>query len=318
MTLQLRSLRGGRRLSTGATKILTVLFVAALSALVISFLVWRVGSVGSKKYERATAPNSETKQREVSGGSAAAPAIVHKTVRLELDVKRFVLKERRELDLVEGPPSPVAPENCASGEREYAYKNDTYVCVKRGIVTFLGYNIQGTVAGPLEALTAVGLEQSADPIRAGPIAYVWMYEGGNPLAIGDRLIPTVRLIMGERKVVEIDMHGWERIQGKRIPDRHQAMLEKFVDLLRGDFPGLVVGATLESGIVAITVTDSWVHASRDGRLFFVEAAHERWSAEGAIFGEKTSEDTVMVKHYLSGRELATWSSFRGAHLSEGN
>jgi hypothetical protein len=235
-----------------------------------------------------------------------------KTAKPELSVRDFLLQDRHRLDLVKGAPMSVDPrENCISGEREYAYRDDTYVCVKNGIITLLGYNIQSSISSPSNALRAVGLEQSSEPIHVGSRTDVWMFERGNPLTVGDRSIPRVTLIGA---FIEIDMHGWEKIQRKSLPQKNQTMLQQLVNLLGMYYPGLIDSANLDIGLV-VTVKDRWATLSTDQRLSFVTAVHEGWSREGIAFGEKkNAEDEVIIKHSLSGRELATWTTFRGAHV----
>ena len=172
-----------------------------------------IGLVGTLKCEQKTA------------APAAAPAPsqtktaepTHKTIRLELDAKRFLLKKRHNLDLVKGQPVQVVAENCPE-DREYDYKEEMYVCVRNGIVVLLGYNIKGAVTSPSEALEAVGLVQFAGPKvipgAPGVTVYLWKYEWGNPVLMGDKFIPAVRLIWDRRwRTIEIDMHGWKTIPG---------------------------------------------------------------------------------------------------------
>jgi hypothetical protein len=94
------------------------------------------------------------------------------------------------------------------------------------------------------------------------------------------------------------------------------MLQELLGSLSERYRGLIDSATMDYGLV-VTVKDRWASLTTDQRLSFVKAVHEGWSREGAAFGNTDNAETkVIVKHFLSGRELATWTAFRGPRISD--
>lgn len=204
-----------RSLPSAARWIVGLLLVATTALLVV---------VGIDKQQRSAALSSL--EADLARTEPGAPTTTAETGRStpatvvpapELEIGNLLLKARQNTDAILGRPKSEDIADCEPGDRGYAYSDESYVCTHNGNVILLSYRVKAPVSGPDDALRAVGLRVSVSGIPLFAATSIWAHERGNPLSLGDRLIPKVIVFLGKGPpTVVVDMSGWQAIQTKTV------------------------------------------------------------------------------------------------------
>lgn len=192
------------------------LLLAAITALLLAVGVARHRSAArtsTDAYPARTEAGAPTITAETKGPTPAAAVAAP-----ELKIGNLLLKARRNTDAILGRPKPEDIADCDPGDRGYAYPDDSYVCTHNGNVILLSYRVKSAVSGPDDLLRAVGLQASVGAIPLFATTSGWLHKRGNPLSLGDKLIPKVIVFLGQGPpTIVVDMSGWQAIQTKTVP-----------------------------------------------------------------------------------------------------
>lgn len=136
---------------------------------------------------------------------------------VELDASAVLLRPRSALDGYLGKAKPERVADCTAGEQGFVYPDDSYVCVKAGMVTLLSYQLKKDGANAELALAALNIPRGSAPRDFGSFKR-WSSELGNELTLSTGSPISNLLYFGH--TVVIDMHGrQEAVEQNEAPSQ---------------------------------------------------------------------------------------------------
>jgi hypothetical protein len=127
----------------------------------------------------------------------------------EIDVNKYLLKSPKSLRSVFGRVRDRA--ECVDVEGDLLEFDRAYVCLQKGVVVLISYEMKTSVTSPEQALSAVGLMKTAHEEEIRPHVYVWSKQYGNAIAAAGRRATSVWVFMNNNRrtpTVNVNM-AWE-------------------------------------------------------------------------------------------------------------